>query len=80
MMTLTASLTERQTERPSTPERPSPQQTMLAWKLFLFLATHEVDEYVSPKGYRFKKIARCAGCETGHPRSSLTRPTKEPYG
>ena len=33
-------------------------------KFLLLLASHPVEEYVSPKGYRMKKITRCGMCDT----------------
>jgi hypothetical protein len=38
----------------------------LARRLCFFLGTHEVDTYVSPNGYKLKKVTRCATCESGH--------------
>ena len=32
------------------------------------LASHAIEEYVSPKGYRFKKFTRCEQCVVPAPR------------
>lgn len=35
----------------------------MAYELAIFLHAHEVEEYVSPSGYRFKKVMRCERCD-----------------